>query len=204
MKGFYIGVDGKARKVKKVYIGVDGVARKVKKAYIGDENGKARLCWTSDFYVKELGVKGLSSGLTYTENKELWGESCSADPVGFVGSEIMVQSQSKTSNKQLVGYDVRSMEITVDDITGYNTFHIIGRTSYTSTNVSKITVSNVTTGKAESVFITSTSSSELTLDVSELSGKVTIQIKTNVTNSSSVASTNNFVTHVSAMWFTED
>lgn len=47
MSGFYIGVDGKARKVKGIYIGVDGVARKVKKGYIGDENGKARLCWTS-------------------------------------------------------------------------------------------------------------------------------------------------------------
>ena len=47
MNGFYIGVDGKARKVKGAYIGVDGVARKVKKGYIGDENGIARLCWTA-------------------------------------------------------------------------------------------------------------------------------------------------------------
>lgn len=31
----YIGVSGKARKVKKMYIGVNGKARKVKKAYIG-------------------------------------------------------------------------------------------------------------------------------------------------------------------------
>lgn len=34
----YIGVDGVARKVRKMYIGVDGVARKVKKAYIGAPN----------------------------------------------------------------------------------------------------------------------------------------------------------------------
>lgn len=47
MSGFYIGVDGKARKVKGAYIGVDGKARKIKKGYIGDENGVARLCWTS-------------------------------------------------------------------------------------------------------------------------------------------------------------
>lgn len=46
MSGFYIGVDGKARKVKGGYIGVDGVARKIKKGYIGDENGVARLCWS--------------------------------------------------------------------------------------------------------------------------------------------------------------
>lgn len=46
MSGFYIGVDGKARKVKGAYIGVDGKARKVKKGYIGDENGVARLCYS--------------------------------------------------------------------------------------------------------------------------------------------------------------
>ena len=45
--GFYIGVDGKARKVKGGYIGVDGVARKIKKGYIGDANGVARLCWSA-------------------------------------------------------------------------------------------------------------------------------------------------------------
>lgn len=43
-KGCYIGVDGKARKVKKGYVGVGGVARKIKKAYIG-VGGVARPCW---------------------------------------------------------------------------------------------------------------------------------------------------------------
>jgi hypothetical protein len=46
MSGVYIGVGGKARKVKGGYIGVDGKARKIKKGYIGDENGVARLCWS--------------------------------------------------------------------------------------------------------------------------------------------------------------
>lgn len=46
MSGFYIGVDGKARKVKGGYIGIDGKARKINKGYIGDENGVARLCWS--------------------------------------------------------------------------------------------------------------------------------------------------------------
>lgn len=45
-KNAYIGVDGVARKVKKMYIGVDGVARKVKKAYIGVA-GVARLFFSS-------------------------------------------------------------------------------------------------------------------------------------------------------------
>lgn len=47
-RNIYIGVDNKARHVKKLYIGVNGVARKIKKAYIG-VNGKARL-----FYKYEL------------------------------------------------------------------------------------------------------------------------------------------------------
>lgn len=46
MSGFYIGVDGKARKVKGGYIGVDGKARKIKKGYIGVD-GVAQLCWTA-------------------------------------------------------------------------------------------------------------------------------------------------------------
>ena len=45
-KDAYIGVGGKARKVKNLYIGVGGKARKVKKAYIG-VGGKARLFYTS-------------------------------------------------------------------------------------------------------------------------------------------------------------
>ena len=44
-KGEYIGVSGKAKKVKKMYVGIGGKAKKVKKAYIG-VNGKAKLCWS--------------------------------------------------------------------------------------------------------------------------------------------------------------
>lgn len=42
MPAGYIGVDGTAKKIKKMYVGIDGVARKVKKAYIG-VNGVAKL-----------------------------------------------------------------------------------------------------------------------------------------------------------------
>ena len=34
-KGAYVGVNGVARKVKKIYTGIDNVARKVKKGYVG-------------------------------------------------------------------------------------------------------------------------------------------------------------------------
>lgn len=56
MSGFYIGVDGKARKVKDGYIGIDGVARKIKKIYIGDENGKARMVYSSGKKLSEYTV----------------------------------------------------------------------------------------------------------------------------------------------------
>lgn len=56
MSGFYIGVDGKARKVKDGYIGIDGVARKIKKIYVGDENGKARTVYSSGKKLSEYTV----------------------------------------------------------------------------------------------------------------------------------------------------
>jgi hypothetical protein len=45
-KGIYVGVDSKARKVKKAYVGVDNKARKVKKGYIG-VGGVAQLFYSS-------------------------------------------------------------------------------------------------------------------------------------------------------------
>ena len=58
MSGVYIGVDGKARKVKGGYIGIDGKARKIKKGYIGDENGVARLCYQSSIeWIKYDAIK---------------------------------------------------------------------------------------------------------------------------------------------------
>lgn len=48
MSGFYIGADGKTRKIKGGYVGIDGIARKIKKGYIGDVNGTARLCYSGN------------------------------------------------------------------------------------------------------------------------------------------------------------
>lgn len=46
----YVGVNDKAKKVKKMYIGVDGKARKVVKAYVG-VNGIARIFYTADWWI---------------------------------------------------------------------------------------------------------------------------------------------------------
>ncbi|WP_033118139.1 hypothetical protein [Intestinimonas butyriciproducens] len=60
-KRVYIGVGGKARKVKKIYIGVAGVARKVKKAYIG-VGGVARIFWSGGQIESYGEVTALSVG----------------------------------------------------------------------------------------------------------------------------------------------
>lgn len=49
----YIGINGVARKIKKVYVGVDGIAREVKKLYVGDASGIAR-----EGFVNELVPRG--------------------------------------------------------------------------------------------------------------------------------------------------
>lgn len=54
-KGAYIGIGGKAAKIKKIYFGVGGKAVKVKKAYIG-VNGVARLWWSLGYKLTKYGV----------------------------------------------------------------------------------------------------------------------------------------------------
>ena len=58
-KAVYVGVDSKARKMKKAYIGIGGTARKIKKMYIGDSSGKARLCYSA-----ELDRHGMAAALS--------------------------------------------------------------------------------------------------------------------------------------------
>ena len=57
-KAVYVGVNSKARKMKKAYIGIGGTARKVKKMYIG-VGGKARLCYSA-----ELDRYGMAAALS--------------------------------------------------------------------------------------------------------------------------------------------
>ena len=59
-KAVYVGVDSKARKMKKAYVGIGGKARKVKKMYIG-VGGKARLCYSA-----ELEKVGMATALSTT------------------------------------------------------------------------------------------------------------------------------------------
>lgn len=60
----YIGVDGTARKAKKMYVGVSDVARKVKRAYIG-VNGVARLFFAAE---KQIVYHGTATSLSVARN----------------------------------------------------------------------------------------------------------------------------------------
>ena len=62
-KAVYVGVDSKARKMKKAYIGIGGTARKVKKMYIGDSSGKARLCYSAE--LEKVGTATALSAARY-------------------------------------------------------------------------------------------------------------------------------------------
>ena len=64
MGNAYIGdSNSKARKIKSAFVGIDGKARKIKKIYVGDENGKARLAWQS---IVEAGSVKFTSSTTWT------------------------------------------------------------------------------------------------------------------------------------------
>lgn len=65
MSGFYIGIDGKAQKAKPSCIGVNGVARRVKKIYLGDKNGVAREVY---FFGKKLSEYTVGSTVYLREN----------------------------------------------------------------------------------------------------------------------------------------
>lgn len=72
----YIGVGGKARKIKNIYIGVNGKARRVARAYVG-VGGKARQWWgikpglkrTIDIYSPYVTHNGYPSRYSWAETK---------------------------------------------------------------------------------------------------------------------------------------
>ncbi len=75
-KAVYVGVDSKARKMKKAYIGIGGTARKIKKMYIGDSSGKARLCYSAELEkagtAEALGRAGYNLGAAGTARHALF------------------------------------------------------------------------------------------------------------------------------------
>lgn len=133
-KKAYIGVDGKARKIKTGYIGVGGVACKIKKAYIGDTNGKARLCWSAN-----LPAVGTALSDCTPEEIQAVAQAGLAASYFAVGDRVgitlngrvgLTTFSNETYHAFILGFDHNS------DIEGSNTIHFeIGK----STSGTKIT-----------------------------------------------------------------
>lgn len=100
-KGAYLGISDTARKVKNIYVGVDGVARKIKKAYIGDENGLARLCWSTG--------TPLVSGMLYTNNST----SFTVSGLDFQPTGAALMATSNTS------YEISCIDMTIYLVYGH-------------------------------------------------------------------------------------
>lgn len=64
-KAGYVGINGVARKLKKMYVGINGVARKLKKLYVGI-NGVARLWWQGNSPAWGKYLFGTASGVSGT------------------------------------------------------------------------------------------------------------------------------------------
>ena len=99
-KAVYLGVDGKARKVKKMYLGAGGKARKVKKGYIG-VGGVARPFFTGgelSYYGKATSLyeSAMSLASAYTTNHVLFAGGSTGN-----GSTSIVNAYSRSLTRTL-------------------------------------------------------------------------------------------------------
>ena len=99
--GVYIGIEGKARKIKNGYIGYDDIARRIKKAYIGI-GGVARPCWGGNGVVYYGAISELSSPITFLAattvgDYALFGGGCNAGEK-TVSSIVNVYNSSLTKS----------------------------------------------------------------------------------------------------------
>lgn len=93
-KNIYIGIDNKARHVKKLYIGINGIARKIKKGYIG-VNGKARLFYSAGSNIGQMVDLGYTSnGRWYMGSASFNGYAC------FIGG-VYGENYDKTATNYL-------------------------------------------------------------------------------------------------------
>lgn len=97
-KQMYIGVEGKARKIKKGYIGVDGVARKIKKGYIGID-GIARCFFGGGG--GELSYYGKATPLTASRDR---GAGASAGDVAYLAGGYSSSSGSYVASGAMERY----------------------------------------------------------------------------------------------------
>lgn len=107
-KAGYVGINGVARKLKKMYVGINGVARKLKKLYVGI-NGVARLWWSgeSKYFGNRIWAGNMNRTpiYIYDENLTIMSElgrvtmSLSQNGMTFCGDELYARGYVKYSNQ---------------------------------------------------------------------------------------------------------
>lgn len=104
-KGAYLGVGGKARKVKTLYFGVGGKARAVKKAYVGI-GGRARPCLSGEsisFYgqIDSLSSRRYSISATTVGGYALFGGGCDYPSLRFQTVDVYNANLVKSTANNL-------------------------------------------------------------------------------------------------------
>lgn len=168
--GGFIGVNGVARKIKKIYYGVGNVARTVTKVYCGDygpiaDYPVAWLCWKrSDPYILyELGDTALRDGHTL----RTWSPGITS-----IYSTGMQLEEYATGNTYGI---IIQPQI---DLTPYTTLRVTASSERDGVSVSigvrKTEVASLALGWAAYVSFNSASKVEKTIDISSLTGDYTI------------------------------
>ena len=139
-KDAYIGVGGKARKVKNLYIGVGGKARKVKKAYIG-VGGKARLCYSARTVADALGdtwqAETTIKNYRWIQAGGYWFH-LGNDDIGVYFSDTPTQAGTRISSLSLSG------DLNLYDVKYFNGYYLI---LYTNFNTLKLAYCKTVNGE---------------------------------------------------------
>lgn len=92
----YVGVNGKARKLRAIYVGVNGKARSVKAVYVG-VNGKARLCWRRPGVYKHTGALDPLTIARYNLKAAHVGDKYALFAGGYTGSRYKADVDAYSS-----------------------------------------------------------------------------------------------------------
>lgn len=117
MGNIFIGdSNSKARKVTNAYVGIDGKARKVKAVYVGDANGKARLVWQSMLTKLSVWKHYVSRSVSYLEpSYTAYHIDSTYNPITFDDNEkrYFLSASVRDTSGSVANYAI--MEIEVDD-----------------------------------------------------------------------------------------
>ena len=118
MGNIFIGdSNSKARKVTNAYVGIDGKARKVKAVYVGDSSGKARLVWQSMITKINSWKHYVSRSVSNLEpSYSAYHIASTEKPITLDDNEnrFMVSAYCRNSNGEVASYAIIEIEVDND------------------------------------------------------------------------------------------